>query len=134
MINTVFLFASINGALAVILGAFGAHGLKGKITPSLLDAYQTGTHYHLFHVLALLCLGLLMMRVASIHDSLPFALKLTAYCWMAGMALFSGSLYGLALGGGSWLGPVTPVGGLLLIIGWMNLAVAIAKGAVNSSL
>ena len=123
------MFASINGALAVMLGAFGAHGLKGNITESLLAAYKTGTDYHLLHVLALIGLSLLILRIIVI----PIWLVIAGYSWMVGTLLFSGSLYGLALGGPQWLGPVTPLGGLLLIIGWLCLAIGIAKSSFTRS-
>jgi uncharacterized membrane protein YgdD (TMEM256/DUF423 family) len=123
------IFASINGALAVMLGAFGAHGLKGKVSESLLAAYKTGVDYHLLHVLALMALALLMLRAVSV----PVWFIITGYCWMAGILLFSGSLYGLALGGPYWLGPVTPVGGLLLIVGWLCLTVGLTQSSFTHS-
>ncbi len=126
MTKLFFLFASINGALAVILGAFGAHGLKEKISPSLLAAYQTGVYYHLFHVLALFGLALFIQRLSVV----PQALIIAGYLWVAGIILFSGSLYGLALSGPHWLGPVTPLGGTLLIAGWVLLSVGIVKSSL----
>ena len=117
------LFAAINGALAVILGAFGAHALKGKLSDALLNAWQTGVQYHMLHVLALMGLAILLVRLS--HT--PSLLSLTGYLWMAGMLLFSGSLYVLALGGPSWLGPITPIGGSLLIAGWLCFGAGIFK-------
>lgn len=125
MTKVILFFAALNGALAVILGAFGAHGLKGSLSDSLFAVYQTSTDYHLFHVLALMALALVMSQVSQVSKWLC----VTAYCWMIGIALFCGSLYGLALGGPWWLGPVTPMGGLLLIIGWLSLAVGVAKAS-----
>ena len=127
MIKIFLLFSAINGALAVALGAFGAHGLKGKTSPQLLAAYQTGVHYHMFHVLALFGLSLLLMRIMNTVSELPITLLAAGYCWILGMVMFSGSLYGLGIGGPSWLGPVTPVGGALLIIGWICLVIGITK-------
>lgn len=121
------LFAAINGALAVVLGAFGAHGLKGKISESLLNAWQTGVQYQMFHVLALLGLAVLMLRLVQTSGQVPGVLSVTGYLWMAGIILFSGSLYGLALGGPSWLGPVTPLGGSLLIAGWVCFSIGMIK-------
>lgn len=115
------IIASISGLLSVALGAFGAHGLKGKISESLLSAFQTGVHYQMFHTLALFALAVLMLNLAN----LPKAIVVAAYCWVAGMLLFSGSLYALALGGPSWLGPITPLGGVLLMAGWLSLAIAL---------
>lgn len=119
MIKIWFSLVGVSGLLAVALGAFGAHGLKGKITDSLLAAFQTATHYHMFHTLALLALVILMSQLAVI----PKPLHISAFCWLLGMLLFCGSLYGLALGGPSWLGPVTPIGGLLFMAGWLSLAI-----------
>lgn len=129
MIKLFLIFASLNGALAVIFGAFGAHALKGKISPPLMAAYQTGTHYHLIHVLALVGLAVFILRLSVV----PSWLWVTGYCWMVGIILFSGSLYGLALSGPNWLGPITPIGGLLLISGWICFAVGIAKSSLSHS-
>ena len=109
----------LSGFLAVTLGAFGAHGLKGKISDSLLSAFQTGIQYHMFHTLAMLALLIFIYQLAQA----PKALWLDNYCWLLGTLLFSGSLYALAMGGPNWLGPITPLGGLLLISGWLCLAV-----------
>ncbi len=125
MAKVFLLLASLSGAIAVVLGAFGAHGLKGKVADNLLAAYQTGVHYQMFHTLALIGLALFIAKI-----SVPSAwLTTTGYCWLVGMVLFSGSLYGLALGGGSWLGPITPMGGLLLIVGWISFSIGIAKSS-----
>ena len=114
------MLSAISGLLAVILGAFGAHGLKGKIADNLLSAFQTGVHYQMFHALALLGLSLLLLQLSS---NAPKAIVVAGYFWVAGIVLFSGSLYGLALSGPSWLGPITPLGGLLLILGWLSLLI-----------
>lgn len=128
MAKLLFLFAAMNGVIVVIVGAFGAHALKGKISNSLLSAYQTGTYYHMFHVLALMCLALLLSRLSTTPLSLtPSILSIAGYLWMTGIVLFSGSLYGLALGGPSWLGPATPIGGTLLIAGWVCLSIGVMK-------
>ncbi|ODS22531.1 hypothetical protein AB835_13675 [Candidatus Endobugula sertula] len=123
MVKLFLLFAAINGTLAVMLGAFGAHGLKGKISEPLLTAFQTSTHYQMFHVLALMGLALILMRMSEV----PIALQVAGYLWMLGIVLFSGSLYGLALGGPGWLGPITPLGGSLLIVGWICFSVGVFK-------
>ncbi len=111
--------ASCSGALTVALGAFGAHGLKGRISDGLLAAYQTGIYYQMFHTLALFALSVLLLNVATT----PRGLWVSGVLWILGMVLFSGSLYALALGGPRWLGPVTPLGGIMLIAGWLVLAV-----------
>ena len=127
MIRFILIFAAINGTLAIILGAFGAHGLRGEISEALLAAYKTGVFYHLVHVLALLFLAVFMLVLHQQNNNLSVWLRVSAYLWMAGITLFSGSLYGLAVSLGSWLGPVTPIGGLLLIGGWICLFIAIVR-------
>lgn len=127
MIKLTLLFAAVNGALAIVLGAFGAHGLKGAISETLLAAYKTGVFYHLVHVLALLFIALFMWALRQQAKPISRCLKAAAVLWMSGVTLFSGSLYGLALSLGSWLGPITPIGGMLLIAGWVSLALAIAR-------
>ncbi len=113
--------SAISGLLAVGLGAFGAHGLKGKVSASLLSAFQTGTHYQMFHTLALMGLAILLLQLTEI----PKALMVAASLWVLGTCLFSGSLYALAMGGPSWLGPLTPLGGLLLMLGWLALIIGV---------
>lgn len=115
-------FAAISGFLAVGLGAFGAHGLKPRLSPSLMSAFETAVQYQFYHTLALFGLALLLQRLGE------KTLLLTAgYLFMAGIILFSGSLYLLALGGPRWLGPVTPVGGLTFLLAWSILFIAILR-------
>lgn len=121
------IIASASGFLTVALGAFGAHGLKGKVSESLLSAFQTGTHYQMFHTLALFALAVLAAQL----ESVPKAILVSAYCWIVGTIFFSGSLYGLALGGPGWLGPVTPIGGLLLMLGWLSLVIGSTTGNIE---
>ncbi len=113
-----FLFAAFAGALGVVLGAFGAHALRGSIEPRLIETFQTAVQYQLIHALALLLVSLTM---GWLGQSLSF--EISAYAFMAGIILFSGSLYGLVLTEMRWLGPVTPLGGLCLIVGWFTLLV-----------
>ncbi|MCA9785930.1 MAG: DUF423 domain-containing protein [Candidatus Cloacimonetes bacterium] len=96
--------------LAVLLGAFAAHGLKERLGTHGQEIWQTGVRYQFLHSLALLWLGTLARPLAGS--------SLVSTLWITGIALFSGSLYGLALGGGHWLGPLTPLGGLCFIAGW----------------
>ena len=97
------------GFLAVAMGAFGAHGLKAHVTDERrLDAWKTASMYQLIHSAALLAL-------TAKH-------KPTAYCFVGGMGLFSGSLYAMALGAPRWMGAVTPFGGMLFLTGWLILA------------
>ncbi len=105
------------GALAVVLGAFGAHGLKDRLATDMLAIYQTGVTYHFYHALALLALGVSDTRLWRG----PWARR-AAVAWTAGIVIFSGSLYLLALSGQKWLGAITPFGGLAMIVGWGLLA------------
>lgn len=123
MPKLILIVASMSGLMAVVLGAFGAHGLKGKVSAELLSAFQTAVQYQMFHSLALLALAVLIISMSVSSKPLIIA----AYCWIFGMILFCGSLYGLVLGGPNWLGPVTPLGGLLLIGGWFSLFLAALK-------
>lgn len=113
-----FLFAAFAGALGVVLGAFGAHALRGSIEPRLIETFQTAVQYQLIHALALLLVSLTMGWLGQ-----SLSLEISAYAFMAGIILFSGSLYGLVLTEMKWLGPVTPLGGLCLIVGWLALLV-----------
>ena len=107
-------FAGLLGMTAVVLGAFGAHGLRDKVAPPLLEIYRTGALYHLVHAVAALA-------VALAGDRLRWP-RLVVGLFAAGIVVFSGSLYTLAITGKSWLGAVTPFGGLMLIVGWAVIA------------
>lgn len=113
-----FMFAALAGALGVVLGAFGAHALRGNIEPRLIETFQTAVQYQLIHALALLLVSLTMGWLGQ-----SLSLEISAYAFIAGIVLFSGSLYGLVLTEMRWLGPVTPLGGLCLIVGWLSLLV-----------
>ncbi len=121
--------ASITGALGVILGAFGAHALKAKLAAEQLQVFETGVKYQMYHTFALIAVAMLM-------DKYPdrTGLNVSGYCFTAGIILFSGSLYLLScrevigLNTWKWLGPITPLGGLSLIIGWVCImAVVVSK-------
>lgn len=107
--------AAISGTLAVIAGAFGAHALKARLAPEQLDSWATAAQYHLLHSVVLLALGLFAAYSGK-------SVKLPASLFSAGIVLFSGSIYLLVLTKMRWLGPVTPIGGMLLILGWLSLA------------
>ena len=94
-----FMLASFNGFLAVSLGAFAAHGLEQRLSPELLDTFQTGVEYHMTHALALFGVGLLLLHRPN--ASLP---RISGYLFLVGIILFSGSLYLLSLTGVNWLG------------------------------
>lgn len=111
------LSASLLGALGVALGAFGAHGLRARVSVERLAVWQTATEYHLVHVLALLGVAI-WWRLAP---GTP-GLMLAGWGFTLGILIFSGSLYALVLSDLRWLGAITPLGGLLLIAGWLGLA------------
>lgn len=114
--------AGILGLAAVALGAFGAHALKQTlIERGMTTAWETGSRYHLVHTVAVLGVAA-WLRAAAEETSraLPWAVRL----WCLGTLLFSGSLYWLSIGGPRWLGPVTPLGGVALIAGWLLIVVA----------
>jgi len=119
----VFLIAGgVAALLAVALGAFGAHALKTRIAPDMLAVWHTGIEYHIFHALGLLAVGIVAVQLP---DSAP--LKWAGWLMLAGIVLFSGSLYLLALTGERWLGAVTPVGGLAFLAAWALFVAAVVK-------
>jgi uncharacterized membrane protein YgdD (TMEM256/DUF423 family) len=122
MAKLYLLIAALLAASGVILGAFGAHTLRGRIAENLLEAYKTGVHYQMLHALALFGIALLIQNWGE-----KTALLVSGALFILGILLFSGSLYGLALGGPRWLGPVTPLGGLAMIGGWAALFIAAVK-------
>jgi uncharacterized membrane protein YgdD (TMEM256/DUF423 family) len=115
--------AALFGALGVGLGAFGAHGLRGILSPRDLEIYQTGVQYQLWHAMALLGAAFAASRWPGRLSNLAGLL------FSVGIVLFSGSLYVLVLSGQRWLGAVTPLGGLSMIAGWLSLAGAAWRGA-----
>ncbi len=108
-------------ALGVVIGAFGAHGLKSRVSPDLLQVYKTGVEYHFYHALGLLLIGVLSVSMPSGY------LNWAALFLFAGILIFSGSLYVLTLTGIKWIGAITPIGGLSFIVGWILLALAVVK-------
>ncbi|WP_317619553.1 DUF423 domain-containing protein [Ancylothrix sp. D3o] len=119
MIRVFMGIAAVFAGLSVVLGAFGSHALKDKLSERYLEIFETGTRYEMYHALALLLVALLLM-VAG--EPQPF-LVAAGFAFIAGIAIFSGSLYALSLTGISWLGAITPLGGLAFIVGWVCLAV-----------
>ncbi|UTV28252.1 DUF423 domain-containing protein [Photobacterium atrarenae] len=115
--------AALSGAVTVSLGAFAAHGLKGHLSPYLLGVFETGVQYQAWHTLAIIACVILARILSS------KAVLYAALFFAAGIVLFSGSLYGLALSGIKWFGPITPMGGVCFIIGWVALAVAAWRSA-----
>ena len=118
------MLGGIFGCLAVILGALGAHSLKAVLNPQQLAAFKTAVHYQMVHALALVLTGLLAGSNAPVH---PRRIQRAGGCFVAGILLFSGSIYGLTLGGPGFLGPLTPLGGLSFMAGWVFLTFSIRK-------
>jgi uncharacterized membrane protein YgdD (TMEM256/DUF423 family) len=116
------LLGSVNMALAIALGAFGAHGLSGKISEKMLANWNTGAHYHLIHALGLIVVGLLLSKAGNAP-----MLGTAGWLLLAGILLFSGSLYVMALTGIKALGTITPIGGVSFIVGWVLVALSAVK-------
>ena len=105
-----------SGFVAVALGAFGAHALRGRLVPDMLAAFEVGVRYQMYHALALLGVGAVAGRWGG------GAVVAGGWLFVAGTVLFSGSLYLLAFTGQRWLGAVTPFGGAAFVVGWASLA------------
>jgi len=118
MDRTFIFVGALMGFVGVGLGAFGAHGLKGRLTAEMLAVFETGVRYQMYHALALLALGALMSRLEG------RAVVVAGWSFTAGILIFSGSLYALALSGVTMLGAITPIGGVAFLIGWIALAIA----------
>jgi uncharacterized membrane protein YgdD (TMEM256/DUF423 family) len=110
--------AAVNGALAVLAGAFAAHGLSARLDLHSLAIFETGARYHMYTALAL------GIGAVATREQPSFCARLSAWMFLAGIVLFSGSLYALALTGERWLGFVTPFGGVAMLAGWLALAIA----------
>jgi uncharacterized membrane protein YgdD (TMEM256/DUF423 family) len=114
--RSVLVLAALLLFVAVALGAFGAHALKARVTPDLLAVWQTAVQYHAWHALALLAVGVLLLVRPDA------GVGIAAWLFVAGIVLFSGSLYAMALTGARGLGAVTPVGGAAFLAGWLAFA------------
>lgn len=117
--KTILISGAVFMALAVLLGAFGAHALKQNLSPEMLAIYKTGVEYQFYHALGLLLIGLIGFHIKSKY------LSRAGLLIIIGMILFSGSLYVLTLSGIKAIGAITPIGGLSFIAGWILLAVAV---------
>ena len=111
--------AAVLGAIGVAMGAFGAHGLKARLSTDMLAVFETAVRYQMYHAFALLAVGLL-----DVVGRGGLALNLAGWSFTVGVLIFSGTLYALSLTGIRWLGAITPIGGVFLILGWLALAVA----------
>jgi len=121
MSRIILMTASLFLALAVVIGAFGAHGLKSHLSAEMIQIYKTGVEYHFYHALGLLLIGVIAISFPS------ELLKWSAILLAVGIILFSGSLYILAITGIKWIGAITPLGGLGFIAGWVLLFMAALK-------
>ena len=122
MMNFALILTAINGFLVVLLGAFGAHGLENILSPERLETWHTGVQYHMFHTLALFGTGLLCLMFPG-----NVLLERSAKLFMAGIVIFSGSLYLLAISGVSKLGMITPIGGVAFLGGRACLLISFLK-------
>lgn len=122
MVNWIAI-AAINLAIAVALGAFGAHGIKSMVNAQQLEWWHTATLYLFIHALGLLLVGLLIR--------LSITTQTTAWLLQAGMIVFAGSLFAMTLGAPRWFGAITPIGGVLMIAGWAWLAVTAFRHVPN---
>lgn len=112
---------ALSGLTAVAAGAFGAHGLRSRLTPDLLAIFETGARYQMYHALALCLLGVLgLAGPRALSGGALYAASGVGF--LTGTVLFSGSLYVLALSGQRWLGAITPLGGVAFLAGWLCLA------------
>jgi uncharacterized membrane protein YgdD (TMEM256/DUF423 family) len=121
--KTLLITGSLFMALAVGFGAFGAHIVQDMLTPDWFDVYQTAVQYHFYHAL-----GLLIIGAISLHIQDSKWLRWSGYCLLAGILIFSGSLYILTLTNTGWLGMITPIGGFAFILGWVFFAIAMYAG------
>ncbi|REK69298.1 DUF423 domain-containing protein [Paenibacillus paeoniae] len=124
MLPKYFIIGAVNAALAIILGAFGAHGLEDKLSEHYLDVFETGVKYHMYSALGLMLIALLDKMIGGSRKVL-----IGGRLILAGTIIFSGSLYILSLTGFSKLGIITPIGGVAMIAGWVFVIVGAAKQA-----
>jgi len=113
---------SINALIAVMLGAFGAHGLRERLSTEMMEIFQTAVQYHFYHALGLLAVG-----VIALHLPESGWLKASGWTMLAGIVVFSGSLYILSVTGIKWLGAITPIGGTAFIAAWILLCIAVLR-------
>jgi uncharacterized membrane protein YgdD (TMEM256/DUF423 family) len=115
MDHTFLLIGALAGFLAVAFGAFGAHALRSQLSPEMLAVFETGVRYQMYHALALLLVATLLARTGG------WLVAVAGWLFVAGIVIFSGSLYVLALSGVRWFGAITPLGGIALLAGWACL-------------
>ncbi len=120
-----FAAGAFAGALGVALGAFGAHALKARVGADMLMVFETGVRYQMYHALALLAVAYAAGRLQSGW------VDAAGWLFVAGIVVFSGSLYLMTLTGARWLGAVTPIGGLCFILGWLTLVIAAVRAGLR---
>ncbi|WP_181306428.1 DUF423 domain-containing protein [Rufibacter sp. XAAS-G3-1] len=122
-IKTILILGALLSGLGVMIGAFGAHGLAKLLTETgRTETFETAVKYQMYHALGLLLVGILMTQFPA-----ATGMRLSGLCFLIGILIFSGSLYILCLTGIKWMGAITPIGGLFLIGGWLNLVWALVK-------
>ncbi|MEP1740615.1 MAG: DUF423 domain-containing protein [Kangiellaceae bacterium] len=126
MLKRILISGGLFAVTSVIIGAFAAHALKNHLSEYALSIIKTGVLYQMFHGIALIICGILFLQFKPFKESQKW-LKRAATSFTLGILFFSGSLYGLALTSFKWLGPVTPIGGSLMIAGWLMFIWAIIK-------
>lgn len=120
--KTILILGGILGVLSVGIGAFGAHGLEATLTANArLETFETAVKYQFYHTFALILLGILMLNVQSNYFSYA------GISFLVGIVIFSGSLYTLSLTNITWLGAITPIGGLAFILGWVFMILGVSK-------
>ncbi|HRK01483.1 MAG TPA: DUF423 domain-containing protein [Oligoflexia bacterium] len=124
----ILVIGSIFGFLSVALGAFGAHALRTRLEPRMLEVFETAVRYQMFHALALVAVGL----AAATGKTKELYLMGPAVCWVLGVLVFGGSLYALVLTGIKVFGAITPIGGVLYLAGWTWLTVVAVRAAISS--
>lgn len=125
--NRFLAIGALFGLLAVIIGAFGAHGLENSLSEHALTRYHTGVQYQFYHVMALLILGVISSQTPSSMNKSSRLITFSGFSFIMGILLFSGSLYLYAITGITKFGMVTPIGGLAFIFGWVLLIIYAVK-------
>jgi len=123
--RTFLIIGAVAAFIGVGVGAFGAHGLRGRLSPEMLAVFETGVRYQMYHALALVLCGMLAGRGR--------ATRIAAWSFLAGTLVFCGALYTLGLGGPRWFGAIAPFGGTLMILGWVALAFTRPAPPVDSA-
>lgn len=119
------ILAAVMGLTAVAAGAFGAHALEGRIASDLAAVFEVAARYHMVHALALLAAAVVLPRLGGAGAA-------AGWCFVIGTLIFSGTLYGVALTGQRWLGAITPIGGVILMIGWALLGIGAMRMRAGS--